>query len=142
MILALGPTRRDLIDQFVRHGRHRFALLAAEVEVLDLLRRVLEAQALGVGVVEVLVARAHAADVEAEAGLDLVAALLDVVAHHYRDEGCHVEVFKLFPLPALAKPFCSDGSSRSKRSGFIHTGMTPSATSAEVSMPAGAIDAV
>ena len=39
------------------------------------------------------------------------------------------------PPPALAKPSSRWGSNRSKRSGFIHTGKTPSATSALQRMP-------
>ena len=43
------------------------------------------------------------------------------------------------PLPpgALAKPSASASSKTSKRSGFIHTGNIPSATSAAVRTPAG-----
>ena len=76
--------QRDLVDQLVGHRRHRLHLLAVEVEVLDLLRLGLVAEPLGVVVVEVLVARAHAADVEREHALHRHAAALEVVADDAR----------------------------------------------------------
>ena len=60
-------TRR--VGELVRDGSHRFLLLAVEIEVLDLLRRGLVAVPAREVVVEVLPARAHAADVQRESRL-------------------------------------------------------------------------
>src|SRR5262245_14375172 len=58
----LRPEQRYLVDQRVRHRRHGLALLAVEVEVLDLDGRLLVAEPHRVVVVEVLAAGAHASD--------------------------------------------------------------------------------
>src|SRR4051794_22000064 len=58
------PAQRHGVDELVGHRGGRLVALAVEVEVLDVLRRLLEAVAHGERVVEVLLARAHAADVE------------------------------------------------------------------------------
>ncbi len=59
---------RDGVDQRIGDGRHRLVALAFEVEVLDRLGVGLVAVALDELVVEVLLARAHAADVERDEG--------------------------------------------------------------------------
>src|SRR6266511_5095936 len=53
---------RHLVHERVGHRRGRLALLAAEIELLDLLRLALEPVRAREVVVEVLPARAHAAD--------------------------------------------------------------------------------
>src|SRR5262245_1618558 len=84
--------QRDLVDQLVGHCGHRRVPVAAEEGVLDPDRRLLVAEPLGVVVVEILVARAHAADVEREHRLHRVAALLEVVPDDAGDERRDVEV--------------------------------------------------
>ena len=61
-----GPTRLVGLEPLQRHLRLGVALVAAEVEVLDLLGLLLVAVLAGEVVVEVLAARAHAADVQRE----------------------------------------------------------------------------
>ena len=80
------------VDQFGWHLGHGLVLAAGEVEVLDLHRRLFKAEPLGVVVVEVPAACAHAADVQGHAAANGHHALLDVVAHHHRDEGGHVKL--------------------------------------------------
>ena len=77
---SFGPMSADLVDQLVGHRGDRLALVALEVQVLDLLGRVLEAVAAREVVVEVLAARAHAADVERGHRLHEAAQHVDVVA--------------------------------------------------------------
>src|SRR5579885_1511345 len=77
--------------------RRRLRLLAGEVEVLDALRLGGEAVAAGEVVVEVLLARAHAADVEREHGLDELEARLHVVADDDGDRDRDVEVGRALP---------------------------------------------
>src|SRR5205085_7175761 len=69
----------DLVDERVRHLRRRLALLAREEQVLDLARLGLVPVTSEEVVVEVLPARAHAADVERVVLLEHVAAGLEVV---------------------------------------------------------------
>ena len=61
---VLGPAQRDHVDQGVGDRRHRLLALALQVEVLDDFRLLLEAVAADEVVVEVLLARAHAADIQ------------------------------------------------------------------------------
>src|SRR4029077_10126149 len=75
----------DGVDELVGDGRDRLALLAFEIEILDLLRRILPAVAADERVVEVLPLRAHPADVEREVRLERVAQRLDVVADEAAD---------------------------------------------------------
>src|SRR4051812_45456089 len=84
-----GAAQRDRVDELVGHGGGRLVALALEGEVLNLLRRRLEAVARRERVVEVLLARAHAADVERDERAHAVAGGREVVVdrhvHRRRD---------------------------------------------------------
>ena len=106
------------------------SFLPVEVEVLDLLRGVLEAVALHELVVEVLLARAHAADVERDERAHHVARGLDVVAdvdlHGRRD----VEVVeRLAVAGARRRPPRSSSRRLATCSGENSVGIQPSAIS-------------
>ncbi len=81
----LDPVRRaderGLVDERIGHGGSRRLALAGKEQILDLGRGGLIAHALDEIVVEILVPRPHATDVERELRPDRVAADLDVVAH-------------------------------------------------------------
>ena len=79
-IRSFGPTSATASTSCVRDGFDRFALAAAEVELLDALGVLLPAVPAHERVVEVLALRAHAADVEREIRLQRVAQRLHVVA--------------------------------------------------------------
>ena len=87
----LRPDERDGVDEGVRHGCRRVALLAVEVEVLDRARLGLVAVAREEVVVEVLPARAHASDVERVVLLERVPCRLDVVEQDDRNARRDVE---------------------------------------------------
>ena len=70
----LRPDERDLVDERIGHRGRGVALVPVEVEILDLARGVLVAVPAGEVVVEVLAARAHAADVERVVRLQELAA--------------------------------------------------------------------
>ena len=57
-------------------------------------------------------------------------------------KGAIAKSSRRLPGAAFLKPASRWGSSRSMRSGFSQTGISPSATSALVSMPFGPIEAV
>ena len=95
----------DPVDQLVRHRFGRFGPLAGEEEVLDLQRRLFEAEALGVVVVEVLVPCPHAADVERQLLLDRNAALRDVVAEADRHERQDVVALEALGPARLGEAF-------------------------------------
>ncbi len=76
---SFGPTSATSSTNASGTAAAASRLLPVEVEVLDLARRVLEAVAAGEVVVEVLPARAHAADVQRVVRLQELAARLDVV---------------------------------------------------------------
>src|SRR6185295_16577276 len=83
----LQPTRPAL--------RLRLLALTVQVEVLDLARGVLEAVALDELVVEVLLARAHAADVERDEGPHGVARPREVVGDEDLHGGRDVEAVEV-----------------------------------------------
>src|SRR5208283_5884775 len=87
--------QRDRVDQFVGHGGLRLVLLAGEVEVLQLGRQVFVAEVADVAVVKVLVARAHPADIEGEARLDRLAALVEIGTHHAGHIGREIEIARI-----------------------------------------------
>src|ERR1035437_125340 len=93
---VLGAAQRDGVDQRVGDRGHRLLALAFEVEVLDLLRVRLVAVALDEVVVEVLLARAHPADIERDERAHAVARALDVVGDAQADGGGDVEVIERF----------------------------------------------
>ena len=68
LIRSGRPDQRHLVDQRVRDGGRRVALLPVEEEILDPLRLGFVAVTRDEVVVEVLAARAHAADVERVVG--------------------------------------------------------------------------
>ena len=73
------PDERGRVDELERHRRRGVAVPSVEVEVLDPGRGLLEPHPAGQLVVEVLVARAHAADVERRVPGDRPRRPLDVV---------------------------------------------------------------
>src|SRR6185436_14762246 len=73
------------------YGGLGLLLLAVEVEVLDLLRLGLVAVLAGEVVVEVLLARAHAADVEGGHGAGEVEEVLHVISDRDQAAGCDLE---------------------------------------------------
>ena len=83
-IRSREPDERDVVDERVRNLRGRVALLPVEEEILDLSRLVLVPVAREEAVVEVLPARAHAADVERVVRLQRVAPGLHVVGRERR----------------------------------------------------------
>ena len=90
-IFSCGPIERDVLDEPGRHRGRRLRLLAVEVEVLDQLGFALVAHAPEHVVVEVDLARAHAADVEREHGPVHVGRGLDVVGDDHRDDARDLE---------------------------------------------------
>ena len=82
---VLRPDQRDRVDQLARQRRGRLVLATLQVEILDLARGVLVAVALDQGVVEVLLARAHPADVQRDVVAHRVTRGLAVVADHGGD---------------------------------------------------------
>ncbi len=88
---SFGPMQRDFVDHLERDRGGRFLLLAVEVEVLDLLGRGFEAVAAREVVVEVLAARAHAADVQRDHRPDEVRELFRIVADDHGDRRRDVE---------------------------------------------------
>ena len=90
-IRSRGPHSANLVHESVGYGRFGFRLAAGEVEILDLLRRLLVAVAARDVVVEVAAARAHAADVQREPGLHARPARGDVVTDDHRDHRHDVE---------------------------------------------------
>ncbi len=119
--------QRDGVDERVGDRGHRLLALAFEVEVLDLLRLGLVAVALDELVVEVLLARAHAADVQGDERAHGVARGLEVVGDAQADGGRDVEVLERFAgaLGALL----SSGRSSETCSGENSVGIQPSAIS-------------
>jgi len=97
------PDQRDVVHQRIGHRRHCLGLLAGKVQVLDLHRRVFVAQAPGVVVVEILAARAHAADVQREVLLHRLAALRHVVAEDAGDKGRDVEIREALAAAGLGE---------------------------------------
>ena len=97
--------QRRLVYEAVRNGGDRLVAAPVQVGILDLRGRRLVSHALDVVVVEILAARAHAADVKRHLRLDGVAAGLQVLAHRDRHERSDVEVGKRLLLsrcqPAL-----------------------------------------
>src|SRR5208337_3074161 len=84
------PDKMHRVDQRVRHRGRCFCLPARQEEVLDVNGSVFVAMPLGKIVVEVLVACAHAADVERHPALYRHARLLSIVAYdhaHARQHG-------------------------------------------------------
>jgi hypothetical protein len=71
--------------------RRSLFLLPVQIQILDFARRIAVTIARRVLVVEVLVPRSHAADVQREHRLQHVAASLQVIAHHHANERCGVE---------------------------------------------------
>ena len=118
--LLARADERDLVDERVGHRRRRLELLAVEVEILDLRRLGLVAVAADEVVVEVLAARAHAADVEREVVLDVLAPALRILREDDVHAGGDVE-------PSFAP---SSGKTSRKRSGETKIGSQPSAISA------------
>ena len=96
------PAQRHAVDQHVRDSRHRLLALAFEVQVLNLGGLRLKAVATDELVVEVLLARAHTADVEGDEWTHRVAGTLEVVG----DEDVHgrgdVEVLERFARSCCA----------------------------------------
>src|SRR3954454_6371787 len=96
------PAQRHGVDELVGHRGGRLVALAVEVEVLDLLRRRLEAVAHGERVVEVLLARAHAADVQRDERPHPVARGQEVVADRDVDRRRDVEAVERAVRPRRA----------------------------------------
>ena len=80
------------VDQLRRNRGHRFVPLPREVQILDLRGRLFEAETLGIAVVEVLVPRAHATDVQRHLSANRHHALFHIIPHDDGHEGCHVEL--------------------------------------------------
>ena len=91
--------QRDHVDQLVRERRRGLVLLAVQVQVLNLARGVLEPVALDQLVVEVLLARAHAADVQREEVAHPIAGRRPVVGDVRVDGRRHVEIGERAPGP-------------------------------------------
>src|SRR5581483_7132143 len=92
--------QRDQVDQLVGKCRGGLLLLAVEVQVLDPVRGVLESVALDQLVVEVLLARAHPADVQGQERAHPIAGAGDVVGDVRVDRRGHVEAVKRAPRPS------------------------------------------
>ena len=87
-----GSDQVHRVEQFVGHRRGRLHLLAGEEQILDAHGGRFVAEPLREVVVEVLAARAHAADVERHAALHGHARLLGLVGHDHADAGHDGEV--------------------------------------------------
>src|SRR4051794_3292165 len=96
------PAQRHGVDELVRHRGGRLVALAVEVEVLDLLRRRLEAIAHGERVVEVLLAGAHPADVQRDERAHPIARRLQVVVDRDVDRRRDVEAVERAVRPRRA----------------------------------------
>ena len=91
------PDEGELLDQRRRHGAGGLVLLAAQVEVGDLVDLVVVAHpARDVGV-EVAVARTHPAEVQGVHRAQHVGRALDVVVDDDRDGGGDLEVVERAP---------------------------------------------
>ena len=82
---------RHAVDELLGYERSRRLAIAAEVRVLDRVRFLLEAIPPEHLVVEVLVPRAHAAEVQRERGAGVVAQVVDVVTDRKCTTGDDVE---------------------------------------------------
>src|SRR5438132_1924068 len=83
---------RDQVDQLVGQCEHRLGLLSRQVQLLHVLSGLFEPIRRYEAVVEVLLARAHAADVEREDRTHRVSGALHIVADHDVDRGTDHEI--------------------------------------------------
>src|SRR5262249_1785066 len=97
--LLFRADQRERIDKFVWNRGRGLLLLTVEEQVLDFLGRLAPSLTRDVIVVEVLAARAHAADVERNSRLQRIARRLYVVVHHEVDRR---HDFKVAPALAIA----------------------------------------
>ena len=98
-----GADQRDLIDQGIGHGFDCLCLAASEEGILDADCMGFVAEALCVVVVEIFLARTHAAHIERQVLLDWQSCLLDVVAHGYWYEWTNVVCCQAPPIAGLGE---------------------------------------
>src|SRR5262245_31513638 len=105
----LRTDQRFGVDPFVGHRRRRFVLALGQVEFLDPFRRGFEAAAHHDVLVKVLIAMAHAANVESHLGFELVERGLHVITNLDVHRALNFEVLPVALAVAATKALLEPG---------------------------------
>ena len=89
------------INELVRHSFRCLRFPAREVQILHPGRPIFIAEVTHLAVVEVLTTRAHATDIQGQAGLHRRPALVEVIAHYARDIRRKIETLHAFAATSL-----------------------------------------